>query len=61
MEVEFADTGCGIPESVINKIFDPLFTTKAKGIGYAYTRPKALCKYDDYCQCGQLGYKQSAV
>ncbi len=33
VEVEFADTGCGIPESAINKIFDPLFTTKAKGIG----------------------------
>jgi signal transduction histidine kinase len=33
VEVEFADTGSGIPESAINKIFDPLFTTKAKGIG----------------------------
>ncbi len=33
VEVEFTDTGGGIPESAINKIFDPLFTTKAKGIG----------------------------
>lgn len=33
VEVEFADNGGGIPESAINKIFDPLFTTKAKGIG----------------------------
>jgi signal transduction histidine kinase len=31
--VEFIDTGCGIPESVIGKIFDPLFTTKPKGVG----------------------------
>ena len=31
--VAFADTGGGIPESDINKVFDPLFTTKAKGIG----------------------------
>lgn len=33
MEITFADTGCGIPESTMRKIFDPLFTTKAKGIG----------------------------
>jgi signal transduction histidine kinase len=33
VEVEFGDTGPGIHESVIKKIFDPLFTTKAKGIG----------------------------
>jgi len=40
VEVEFADTGCGIPKSVLNKIFDPLFTTKAKGIGLGLS----LCK-----------------
>ena len=33
VEVEFTDSGSGIPKSAINKIFDPLFTTKAKGIG----------------------------
>jgi PAS domain S-box-containing protein len=33
VKVGFTDTGCGIPESIISKIFDPLFTTKAKGIG----------------------------
>ncbi len=33
VEVKFTDTGGGIPETAINKIFDPLFTTKAKGIG----------------------------
>lgn len=31
--VSFIDTGGGIPKDVIKKIFDPLFTTKAKGIG----------------------------
>jgi len=33
LELEIADTGCGIPQEAIGKIFDPLFTTKAKGIG----------------------------
>ena len=28
-----ADTGCGIPEENMAKIFEPLFTTRAKGIG----------------------------
>jgi signal transduction histidine kinase len=28
IEIEFADTGCGIPEENLNKIFDPFFTTK---------------------------------
>ena len=33
IEVEFKDTGGGIKEEDQKKIFDPLFTTKAKGIG----------------------------
>lgn len=40
LEVRFADSGIGIPESGIKKIFDPLFTTKAKGIGMGL----AVCK-----------------
>ena len=31
--ISFADTGVGIPEENLEKIFEPLFTTKAKGIG----------------------------
>ncbi len=42
VEVEFADSGCGIPEPVLNKIFDPLFTTKAKGIGLGLSVCKTL-------------------
>ena len=33
VNVEFEDSGVGIPEKLINKIFDPLFTTKTGGIG----------------------------
>jgi len=33
MEVEVGDSGCGIPEKKIKKIFDPLFTTKPRGTG----------------------------
>jgi len=40
LEVRIADTGCGIPKEAIDKIFDPLFTTKAKGIGLGL----AVCK-----------------
>jgi len=42
VEVEFTDTGSGIPETDINKIFDPLFTTKAKGIGLGLSVCKSI-------------------
>lgn len=33
IKIEFTDTGCGIPEEVIDRIFDPFFTTKKSGKG----------------------------
>lgn len=33
VEVAFHDTGCGIPEEIIEKIFDPFYTTKSAGTG----------------------------
>ncbi|UCH51866.1 MAG: cache domain-containing protein [Chloroflexota bacterium] len=33
LEIIFKDTGCGIPDGVIEKIFDPFFTTKEVGRG----------------------------
>lgn len=33
VSIEIRDTGCGIPEENLAKVFDPLFTTKARGIG----------------------------
>ncbi len=42
LEIEIADTGCGIPEEAVDKIFDPLFTTRAKGIGLGLAVCKAI-------------------
>jgi signal transduction histidine kinase len=33
LEVRFADTGCGIPEGETERIFQPFYTTRNKGIG----------------------------
>ncbi len=33
VEIEFKDSGVGIKEENLNKIFEPLFTTRSKGIG----------------------------
>jgi len=33
LQVEFTDTGCGIPPEYIEDIFTPFFTTKTKGSG----------------------------
>jgi PAS domain S-box-containing protein len=40
VEIAFADTGMGIPEEVLPKLFTPLFTTKAQGMGFGL----AICK-----------------
>jgi signal transduction histidine kinase len=40
VEIVFSDTGVGISEENMSKLFAPLFTTKAKGIGMGL----AICK-----------------
>lgn len=40
--VQFRDTGCGVPEENLEKIFEPLFTTKPKGIGLGLAISKRL-------------------
>lgn len=42
LEVELSDSGHGIPEEILGKIFDPLFTTKAKGIGLGLAVSKTI-------------------
>jgi signal transduction histidine kinase len=40
--IRFVDNGCGIPEENLEKIFEPLFTTKPKGIGLGLAITKRL-------------------
>jgi PAS domain S-box-containing protein len=40
IEISFTDSGIGIPENILHKLFAPLVTTKAKGMGMSL----AICK-----------------
>jgi signal transduction histidine kinase len=40
--IKFQDNGCGIPKENVEKIFEPLFTTKPKGIGLGLAITKRL-------------------
>ena len=40
LEISFEDTGTGISDEVMPKLFSPLFTTKAQGMGFGL----AICK-----------------
>jgi len=42
VSIYVTDTGEGIPQENIDKIFDPLFTTKPKGVGLGLAITKRL-------------------
>lgn len=42
LNLEITDTGCGIPQESVDKIFEPLFTTRAKGIGLGLAVSKSI-------------------
>lgn len=42
IQIEIADTGCGIREEIINKIFNPFFTTKEMGSGLGLAISKRI-------------------
>ncbi|MDE1875995.1 MAG: PAS domain S-box protein [Thaumarchaeota archaeon] len=43
--MEIRDTGPGIPENILSKIFDPLFTTKQIGTGLGLSSCKSIVEY----------------
>jgi len=42
VSIAITDTGSGITEDVLKKLFEPLFTTKAKGIGLGLAITKGI-------------------
>ena len=40
--VEVEDSGSGVPDDIISKIFEPLFTTKIKGTGLGLASCKSI-------------------
>ncbi|MGH7235660.1 MAG: sensor histidine kinase [Nitrospiraceae bacterium] len=44
VELEVADTGCGIPGANLERIFEPFFTTKEYGTGLGLTNVKRLIR-----------------
>jgi signal transduction histidine kinase len=43
--IDFEDTGPGIPQNIIHKIFDPLFTTKQQGTGLGLATCKNIVQH----------------
>ena len=42
MFVSVADTGAGVDESLEERLFEPLFTTKPDGVGMGLTASRAI-------------------
>jgi signal transduction histidine kinase len=42
--IKFTDTGCGIPEAIVDRIFEPLFTTKQEGTGLGLSVMHSIVK-----------------
>jgi PAS domain S-box-containing protein len=60
VRIEFADTGCGIPEEIRDRIYDPFFTTKpvgkGSGQGLAIARSIVVDKHKGSLACAsELG------
>jgi signal transduction histidine kinase len=55
VELSFTDSGAGIPESFFPKLFSPLVTTKAKGMGMNL----AICKRIVEAHGGQISVEST--
>jgi signal transduction histidine kinase len=42
VEISVADTGFGIPEQNLDKVFEPFFTSKASGLGFGLSIVKRI-------------------
>ena len=42
LEIEISDTGCGIPDEMMDRIFEPLFSTKSFGVGLGLSIVKSI-------------------
>ncbi len=47
VEISVEDTGVGIAPEHLERIFEPLFTTKSKGIGLGLSLAKRLAEAND--------------
>lgn len=47
IDVEIADTGCGIPEEMVGKPFEPFFTTKPEGMGLGLSICRSIMEFHD--------------
>ncbi|OGA96303.1 MAG: hypothetical protein A3G27_03615 [Betaproteobacteria bacterium RIFCSPLOWO2_12_FULL_66_14] len=56
IEIEIADTGCGIPASMAGAAFEPFFTTKPDGLGMGLS----ICRSIMELHHGQLWATRNA-
>jgi signal transduction histidine kinase len=55
VEISFTDTGAGIPKETLERLFTPLFTTKARGMGFGL----AICKRIIEAHGGQISVEST--
>jgi signal transduction histidine kinase len=55
VEIVFTDNGVGMSEQTLSKIFNPLFTTKAQGMGFGL----AICKRIVEAHCGKISVEST--
>jgi signal transduction histidine kinase/DNA-binding LacI/PurR family transcriptional regulator len=47
LEIKISDTGCGISDEVINRVFEPLYSTKSFGVGLGLPIVKSIMEQHD--------------